>query len=95
MRKVTEIRSLDNFRLWLRFDDGVTGEVDLSDLEGKGVFSTWVSHSDFGSATIGDSGEVAWEGGGDLCPDSLYMRITGKTVAELFPSRNLAPLPSS
>ena len=37
MEKVIDVRALDDYRIWLRFDDGAQGEVDLSDLAGRGV----------------------------------------------------------
>lgn len=46
MPKPLEVKPLPNFRLWLRYDDGVSGEVDLSYLAGKGIFKAW-DQSDF------------------------------------------------
>ncbi len=34
-----EVRALEPFRIWLRYDDGIEGEVDLSDIAGRGMFS--------------------------------------------------------
>jgi hypothetical protein len=31
MRKAIDIKPLDNYRIWLKFDDGPQGEIDLSD----------------------------------------------------------------
>ena len=33
-----EVKPLENFRIWLRYDDGTEGEVNLSDVAGRGVF---------------------------------------------------------
>ena len=35
-----EVRALEPYRIWLRYDDGAEGEVDLSYLAGDGVFVT-------------------------------------------------------
>jgi Protein of unknown function (DUF2442) len=86
MRRVTAVRVLDGFRLELTFDDGVHGTVDLSDLAGKGVFSWWSDRSFFENVRIGSAGELEWESQIDLCPDSLYLRATGKKPSDLFPS---------
>lgn len=86
MFKIVEARPLGDFRLWLRFADGVTGEVDLSHLAGKGVFKIWDEPGGFDRVAIGSRGELQWSEHVDLCPDALYLRVTGKTPAELFPA---------
>ena len=42
-----EVRALEPYRIWLRYDDGVEGEVDLSDVSSDGVFAAWEDHSFF------------------------------------------------
>lgn len=37
MSRIVEVRPSDGYRIWLRFSDGAEGEVDLSDLAGRGV----------------------------------------------------------
>lgn len=41
--KVIKCEPHDNYKLWLLFDDGLSGEVDFKKLVGKGVFSAWNS----------------------------------------------------
>lgn len=36
-----KVKALDNYKIWLQYADGTTGDVDLSDLVGKGVFRLW------------------------------------------------------
>lgn len=86
MFKVVEVRALANYRLWVRYADGVEGVVDLSHLAGKGVFALWDDYAAFEQVYIGSSGQIAWSDSVDICPDAVYMRITGKTSQELFPN---------
>jgi len=87
MHKVTKLRPLSNYRLWLRFEDTTEGTVDLSDLAGRGVFGIWKAHSkSFDRVHIGTSGEVVWDDNLDLCPNSLYMKITNQSVEDVFPN---------
>lgn len=79
------VRALPNHRLHLEFSDGFQGEVDLSDLAGKGVFAAWNDYSFFQKVHIGDHREIRWNDDIELCPDSLYLKLTGKTPEELFP----------
>ena len=80
------VQALPKYRLYLEFSDGVKGEVDLSDLSGEGVFEAWSNQSFFESVHIGPHREIKWDDEIELCPDSLYLRLTGKSPEELFPS---------
>lgn len=90
MKAIVEVHPLPAYRLLVRFNDGLEGEVDLSDLAGKGVFAVWNDEAFFGSVRLSEHGAVAWDGEIDLCPDALYLRVTGAKPEETFPS--LAPL---
>jgi len=91
MPKPTEVRPLDNYRIWVKYSDGVEGVVDLSDLAGVGVFALWNDYREFQKVHIGTSGEIAWNEQIDICPDSTYLKITGKNPEDIFPKlRELA-----
>ncbi|NUM56693.1 MAG: DUF2442 domain-containing protein [Candidatus Hydrogenedentes bacterium] len=85
MPRVSKVEVLDGYRIDLTFDDGTRGVVDLADLAGKGVFSAWRDRENFEQVGIGTSGELVWGKDVDLCPDSLYLKVTGKQPAEVFP----------
>lgn len=81
MHKITAVRTLEGFRIWIKFSDNVEGVADLSDVAGKGVFSIWKDRAVFEAAFIDPvSHTVAWPGGIDLCPDSLYAELTGTEI---------------
>ena len=86
MPRIVGVRVLEKYRLDLTFDDGTRGSVDLADLAGKGVFSEWNDPGAFARVRIGPSGELAWGDRIDLCPDALYLRVTGKKPEDLFPA---------
>jgi hypothetical protein len=91
MRKITKVQVLDNYCLELTFDDGISGTVDLSDLVGKGVFALWQDYDAFKSVRIGTAGELVWGEKVDLCPDSLYLKVTGKKPEDIFPALHSEP----
>ncbi len=86
MHTITHVEAMDSFCLSLRFNDGTAGKVDLSDLAGRGVFEAWTEYSEFRKVTVGETGDLVWPCGVDLCPDALYLRVTGKKPEEESPA---------
>ena len=86
MNKITNVEVLTGFQLDLAFADGTRGVVDLSDLAGHGVFALWNDYAEFRKVRIGDTGELVWSDKIDLCPDSLYLKVSGKRPEDLFPA---------
>ena len=86
MAKIIKVRILKGYCLELAFDDGVGGVVDLSELVGRGVFALWSDLHVFEQVRIGSFGELVWGDQIDLCPDSLYLRVTGKKPEDVFPA---------
>jgi hypothetical protein len=84
MHKPIEVKALPNYRLWIAYSDGVQGIVDLGRLVGRGVFRLWEDPKALDQVYIGPEGQIAWSDEIDLCPDALYIEITGKTPEELF-----------
>ena len=84
--KITEAKPTDRFGVFLRFDNGASGTVDLSHLAGHGVFRAWLQKDVFEQLSISPSGALQWPGDLDLCPDSLYLQMVGKTAGEVFPA---------
>jgi len=80
-----EVRALDNYRLWVKYSDGIEGVVDLSDFVGDGVFALWNDYREFQKVHIGPGSEIAWTDQIDMCPDAIYLKITGKGPEGLFP----------
>ena len=85
MPKPVAVKPLSNFHIWLRYDDGIEGTIDLSDLAGRGVFAAWNDPAFFEAVHLGSHGAVEWGVDIDLCPDALYMRLTGKSPEQVFP----------
>ena len=56
MKKAIEVRPLSGYRIWLKYADGVTGEVDLAQLAGRGVFKVWADRKVFEGVHVDASG---------------------------------------
>jgi hypothetical protein len=78
MYRIVEVEARPGYRVWIRFTDGTAGEVDLSDLVGKGVFASWEQEGAFERVFIDEeTGTIAWPGDIDLAPDALYRDVAG------------------
>jgi hypothetical protein len=86
MIRVTDVEPRGGYRIWLRYSDGATGEVDLSNMVGRGVFEVWLDRAFFESVHVSGHGSIAWSDDVELCEDALYMALTGKSAEELFPA---------
>ena len=75
--KIIACKPKPNYRVWIRFDDGLEGEVDLSDLVGKGVFKAWESVDFFNQVRVDPKTDtLAWGDDIDLDPYVLKERIS-------------------
>jgi hypothetical protein len=77
LRKITDYKVLQPYQVWLRFDGGIEGTVDLSDFAQMPVFAPWKDEAFFKNMKVDGGRNVHWSEDLDLCPDSLYIRITG------------------
>jgi hypothetical protein len=84
--KIVFVKPVSRFAIEVGFQDGAHGVVDLGDLAGRGVFRAWLDEGVFEKVKITEFGALEWPGELDLCPDSIYMRLTGKTPEQIFPS---------
>jgi hypothetical protein len=84
--KIIFVKPVSRFSIDVGFDDGARGVVDLADIAGRGVFNQWMKEGVFERVKITSCGALEWPGELDLCADSIYMRLTGKTPEEVFPS---------
>ena len=95
MIKITSVIAIKQCRIRLAFSDGQGGEVDLSDLIGKGVFAPLADQNEFARVSVnGDGRDVIWVCGADLCADELYRRLTGGLPSE-FVTENKFKSPSA
>jgi hypothetical protein len=84
LKDVVAATALRDYRLHLRFEDGVEGVVDLASyLSFQGVFEPLRDPAYFAQVRVdADLGTVAWPNGADLDPDVLYGRVTGTPILQ-------------
>ncbi len=85
LKDVVEVRPTGAHRLYLRFEDGVAGEVDVADLIAfDGVFAPLRDERRFAEVCVNrELGTICWPNGADLDPDVLYAQVSGEPVPDL------------
>jgi len=74
---VVDVRHVRDYVVWLRFEDGSEGEVDLrSSLRGP-VFEPLHDVEYFKQVRVDpELGTITWPNGADIAPETLYERVT-------------------
>ena len=83
MIRPIEVEAREGHRIWLRYSDGSSGEINLSHLVGRGVFAAWDEPGLFQQVYVAPHRAVAWDADIEICPDALYMYLTRKTFEQI------------
>lgn len=75
-------KALTNYKLQVKFNDGLEGVIDLSSWVGRGVFSYWNDSKNFENFKITNDKKIEWNERIDMDPDSFYLDIIGKTYEQ-------------
>jgi hypothetical protein len=77
--KIVACKPKPHYRVWICFDDGTEGEVDLSHLVGQGVFEAWNSVAFFNQVHVDPKTDtLTWGKKIDLDPYVLREKILAK-----------------
>lgn len=72
---VTVAKHVRDYTVWLRFEDGSEGEVDLQGELWGPMFEPLRDPAEFGKVSVAEYGTIAWPNGADLAPEFLYERV--------------------
>ena len=74
--KVTDVKYVNSYRLWIRFADGAEGEIDFESEMWGPVFEAIKDPAIFKQVTIDpELNTIAWPNGADFAPEFLYKKI--------------------
>jgi hypothetical protein len=73
MEDIIDARYVSGYTIWLRFEDGTEGEVDLSsELDGL-IFEPLKDQGYFSLVRVNpDTGTIEWPNRADFAPEFLY-----------------------
>ena len=79
---VVEVRVIKNYVLYLRFENGVEGEVDIARIVPfEGVFSKLKNTEYFETVRLDkELGTIVWDNGADLSPSYLFSVVSKKVA---------------
>jgi hypothetical protein len=78
---ITDARYIKDYRLWLQFNTGESGEANLETVVNKfPAASSLKDPAQFAAFHLDEWPTVAWNCGFDLDPEYLYEKVTGKVV---------------
>lgn len=86
MKDVITLEPRRGYRLWLRFQDGAEGEIDLGPLLSfEGVFAPLRDPAYFARVRVNpDLGTICWPNDADWDPLVLYSLVTGQPIERLL-----------
>ncbi len=78
--RMVDARHAGQYRVWLRFTDGLTGEIDLADELWGPMFEPLKNVDMFAQVRIDPATDtVTWPNGADLSPTWLRQQLTSAT----------------
>lgn len=71
-----KVKPIKPFNIWVQFNNGVEGTIDLSHLKGQGIFKQWNEKDFFEKVYIDrETHAISWNEDLELCPNSIYLKI--------------------
>ena len=82
LKDIVAVKPSAGYQLWLRFEDGIEGVVDISQLiPFSGIFAPLQDLAYFAQVQIHpELGTIVWQNGADLDPDVLYAVVTKRPI---------------
>jgi Protein of unknown function (DUF2442) len=82
MLNVTRVEHRGGYRLWLQFNDGAEGEVDLRDELDGPVFAPLRDPTEFARVRVDpEIRTITWPNGADFAPEFLRERLKSGVAA--------------
>jgi len=76
LHRIVEVEVVGEHRLRLVFEDGVSGEVDASGWDWRGVFEPLSDPAYFARVELDhELGSIRWPNGADVAPETLHLWV--------------------
>jgi Protein of unknown function (DUF2442) len=93
LKDIVTVKPLEDYQLFLRFEDGIEGVVDISQLiQFSGIFTPLQNQAYFAQVQLHpELGTIMWQNGADLDPDVLYAIVVGSPISDYSSTATSAP----
>ena len=89
--KLKEARYQGDYRVWLKFADGIEGEVDLENELWGQVFEPLKQKALFAKLSLDkELDTIVWPNGADFAPEFLYQKLCPNYVLKPTPKSGAA-----
>lgn len=72
---VTAAKYVRDYVVWVKFEDGTEGEIDLAGELWGPVFEPLKDPQRFREVALAEYGTIAWPNGADIAPEFLYEQV--------------------
>lgn len=84
--RVHEAVALDNFHMFIDFEDGTQKEIDLAPFLHGPIFEPILNNPEMFKDVKIEGGTIAWANGADIDPDVLYYDLKPAWMEETEPA---------
>ncbi len=71
MNTIINFKVLENYQIWVKFDDNTDGVIKMKPYLNSGIGIELQNIEIFKSVVIEPGGGLTWQNGFDMCPDAL------------------------
>jgi len=85
MPKPVEVKVIENSRLYLKYSDGISGEISLANLLSEEGYPELKDPEYLNKVSIDSkSNDPSWPNGASLCKNAIYKQLELKKLLEIL-----------
>jgi hypothetical protein len=71
MERIVQVKPLANFKVWVKFEDGFSADVDIKPFFKGGISDALKEEEFFREVKVDEFNGISWKNGFDFCPNFL------------------------
>jgi hypothetical protein len=80
MEKIIKVKPLNDLKVWVKFADGFSADVDIKPFIRGGISDSLKDEKFFKEVEVDEFNGITWKNGFDFCPNFLrqYIKLFGE-----------------